>query len=583
MVIKKKRKIATRDMIADPFRELAVGLSITEEQSEIWEEEPISIQEFIESKYFLDQKWNGRTGCRPKILEILKEISKPNVREAMLILGKGSGKDYLSAILHLYGIYVCICMISPQSFYGLAPRSKIYFVNTARNDTQAKKVFFEEFKGLLEGCAWFEGKFSEPGVTSVEFSKRIEAISANSQAFGWLGFNTIQWVGDELAFFLSNDKDEESESRAEECWEAAYGSCETRFGEYYKMIGITTPRYDDDFVMKKFGELKDREDGYTIQAATWDIHPNRTKNDFRHALARDYRRAMRDFGAIPSGVIESFWADPDFIENNVCEICRQCPVYQNRSNGTDIFECWDYDDCKAEPYMGNGQWREWFKPDTEKDYYMHFDLSIKKDRLGFTLAHINDYIKVELDLAEIKDKAEKEGTEIKDIDEEDRYEEKPLIKIDSVSFISPASERDPLLIKRGEIYYTGVLKYIILNLRQKGFNIEFITFDQFQSHHLRQSLEDEGIETDLISLDRNDSIPVQAKLALVENRVEYPYSRLLCNEAKHLKYIQGKKVDHARKKSKDLWDGFAGAIHNCEELGGDTSGWIGLEETDDDD
>ena len=171
----------------------------------------------------------------------------------------------------------------------------------------------------------------------------------------------------------------------------------------------------------------------------------------------------------------------------------------------------------------------------------------------------------------------------RDLDDDLRFQEKPLIKIYAVGFISPISNRDFNLIKNKEIYYTGILKFIIKGLIERGCNIGKITFDQFQSHQMKQDLEDAGIETELISLDRNDSLPTQAKIALAENRVEYPYSRLLCDEARHLKYIEGKKVDHARRKWKDLWDGFAGTITNCENFGGSGTAWLELEDWDEDD
>jgi len=585
MVDRKRRRAERHNVVDDPFKELARGLATTDDES-VWEEKPVGIQEFVESDKFLDLGWDGRIGCRPKIMEILKELEKPHIREAILLLGKGSGKDYLSSILHLHGIYLCLCMISPQRYHGLSPNSKIYFINTARNDIQAKKVFFEEFKGMLMGCPWFEDKFDEPSSNSVSFNKRLEAMSVNSQAFGWLGFNTLRWVGDELAFFLENDKDEEgSESRAGECWQAAFGSCTTRgnFNEHYKMVGITTPRFDDDFVMHKFEELKDRDDGYTIQAATWDIHPNRTKEDFKHELVRDYRRAMRDFGAVPSGVIESFWHDPDFVENNVCETCRQCPVYAKRDLSKSIYDCWDYDDCRANAYKGNGEWRDWFHPDPDKTYAIHFDLSKNKDRVGFSLTHIMDYIQVELDAYQMKDIAEKEGVKIITLDDDDRFQEKPVIKVDAIGHISPSSERDPKLTKNGEIYFTGILNHIVVALIDRGFNIEIITFDQYQSHHMKQSIEDFGIETELISLDRNDVLPVQAKLILTEHRAEYPYNKILCEEAKYLKYVQGKKVDHMKKKGKDVWDGFAGSITDCENYMGNALTWVSTGDDEDDD
>lgn len=564
------------EIISDPFREIAFGLS-HDEGEEVWEEEPVGIVEFIESKKFLNQawKWNKKKGtgrgCRPKIMDIAIQLVKEDVREAILLLGKGSGKDYISAIINLFGIHRSLCMYSPQAYYDLAPGSPIYFINTARNDTQAKKVFFAQFKGLLLECPWFADKMiSDPGVQHVSFKKKIEALSVNSQAFGWLGFNTLQWVGDELAFFLTNDTDEESESRAEECWEAAYGSCQTRFPRHYKMIGITTPRYDDDFVMKKFYELNSRmkRDGsaYIRQASSWDMNPNTPKSAYKYALERNFRRAMRDFGAEPSGVIESFWSDPDYVENNVCDICKECPIYINRQlRSDDIYECYDYDDCRANAYRGNGEFADWFYINPDDEYYMHFDLSKNKDRVGFVLVHRSGEIEVELDDYELR---KEHGDDLAELDPEDFYALRALIKVDAIGFISPASKRDPKLTKNKEIYYDGILKEIILKLVRMGCNIELITFDQFQSHYLKQQLEDEGLEIELLSLDRTDEVPVSAKLALTENRTEYPYSRVLCSEAKHLKYIKGKKVDHARKKSKDIWDGFAGAIHNCDQSAG---------------
>jgi hypothetical protein len=55
---------------------------------------------------------------------------------------------------------------------------------------------------------------------------------------------------------------------------------------------------------------------------------------------------------------------------------------------------------------------------------------------------------------------------------------------------------------------------------------------------------------------------------------------LLCREAKFLKYINGKKIDHAKGESKDLWDGFAGVIYNCEINDGGQGAFVFIEEED---
>lgn len=390
---------------------------------------------------------------------------------------ENSGKDFLASIMHLYGIYKALCLYDPQGYYGLAPGSPIYFVNVARNEGQAKNVFFTQFLGMLENCPWFQGKCEPPSSNTVKFDKRIRALSGNSQAFGWLGYNTIQWVGDELAFFLENDSNEESESKAEECWEAAYGSCQTRFPQHYKMFGITTPRYEDDFVMRKCDELQGRADGCFVQAATWDIHPNLTKEDFKNSLIRNYRRAMRDFGAQPMGIIESFWSEPEFVEENVCQTCRECDVYQNRIINTDDYICRSCDSCKANGYVGNGVWRDWFVPDGSVEYCIHFDLSKNKDRLAFAVGHVHGNVKLEVDIFERVKNTDK-------MDEEERmektYEDRPLIKIDAIGWIDPRNVADSDMLKNREIHYHGVFNKIIVALRNKGFNISIITFDQYQ-------------------------------------------------------------------------------------------------------
>jgi hypothetical protein len=474
-------------------------------------------------------------------------------------------------------------MYSPQSYYGLSPGSPIYFINVARNENQAKNVFFKEFLGHLQNCAWFEKKYDTPSVQAVFFQKNLVALSGNSQAFGWLGYNTLQWVGDEIAFFLASSggtDDDSGESKAEECWEAAFGSCKTRFPEHYKMIGITTPRYDDDFVMHKFYELKriseTNKSAYAVQKATWEIHPKLTKDDFKQQLERDYRRTMRDFGAVPMGVIETFWGDPEFVDKNVCETCRQCPVYQKRALTQNKYACREYENCTANPYRGNGAFADWFTPDIEADYYMHFDLSKNKDKTAFSLTHCVGWVKVRVDPLENKEfsKAMNEPDPLtedlskeekpKDVDDDEMWQDKPLIKLDFIGWIDPSDKVDVRLLKNGEIYYTGILQYIVMALLKRGFKIAKITADSYNSHMFKQSLEDRGIDTDLLSLDRTDEVPVKAKNCFVENRVEYPYDYIFARESRHLKYLKGNKVDHPTGYGKDVIDSIFGSVYNCE-------------------
>jgi len=512
--------------VDNPFKYLAQGLSSS--VADVWEEEPVDIETFINDKRFLNNAWDEKNqrGCRPKIMEIAKGLSDPKVREGFLLLGKGSGKDYVSSILHLYGIYLCECMYSPQNFYGLSPGSAIYFINVARNEEQAKNVFFKEFIGHLHNCAWFESKYLEPGKQHVEFLKNVVALSGNSQAFSWLGYNTIQWVGDEIAFFLeSNAKDEDAkDSKAEECWEAAFGSCKTRFPKHYKMIGITTPRYDDDFVMQKFESLKRRMeegagDAYVMQLATWDIHPSLTKEDFKDSLERDYRRTMRDFGAQPMGVITSFWGDPEFIEHNVCEFCKECPVYLQRDEQRDVYTCWENDECKANAYRGNGEFHDWFAPDYDAEYYMHFDLSKNKDKTAFSLGHVIDWVEVKLNPADLL--LHDSAVDLKNLDEDDLHEERPIIKMDFIGWVDPSRGRDTRLTRNREVYYNGLLTYIINQLIEKRFNIAKATFDQFQCLVGETLIHTNRGTLQLHDVNAGDTVATRTGPGLIKNKFQY--------------------------------------------------------------
>jgi len=83
-----KKKTASNKAMEHPFKFIAEGLSVSD-RDEVWEEQPVDIQEFIESPQFCNQKFDGRSGCRPKIMEIAKRLCNPKVREAILLLGKG--------------------------------------------------------------------------------------------------------------------------------------------------------------------------------------------------------------------------------------------------------------------------------------------------------------------------------------------------------------------------------------------------------------------------------------------------------------------------------------------------------------
>jgi hypothetical protein len=85
-----------------------------------------------------------------------------------------------------------------------------------------------------------------------------------------------------------------------------------------------------------------------------------------------------------------------------------------------------------------------------------------------------------------------------------------------------------------------------------------VTFDRWQSFDIQQELQAVGIRTDTVSVGKKHYEDLA--MMIYEERVAMPHIPLLLDEMSELKIINDKKVDHPRKKSKDLSDAVTGAV-----------------------
>jgi alpha-galactosidase/6-phospho-beta-glucosidase family protein len=96
-------------------------------------------------------------------------------------------------------------------------------------------------------------------------------------------------------------------------------------------------------------------------------------------------------------------------------------------------------------------------------------------------------------------------------------------------------------------------------LRRLNFNIQGISFDQYQSVDSMQLLSKAGFKVDDISVDRTDLPYLSWREAAVQKRINMYYYEPLYNEAKQLiVYSSIKKVDHPPNGSKDVTDAGCG-------------------------
>jgi hypothetical protein len=85
-----------------------------------------------------------------------------------------------------------------------------------------------------------------------------------------------------------------------------------------------------------------------------------------------------------------------------------------------------------------------------------------------------------------------------------------------------------------------------------------VSFDRWQSFDIQQELKAVGIRTDTVSVAKKHYEDLA--MMIYEERVAMPMIPLLLEEMSELKIMKGNRVDHPRKKSKDLADAVCGAV-----------------------
>jgi hypothetical protein len=97
-----------------------------------------------------------------------------------------------------------------------------------------------------------------------------------------------------------------------------------------------------------------------------------------------------------------------------------------------------------------------------------------------------------------------------------------------------------------------------MNLRRQGFNLGMVSFDRWQSFDIQNELQAVGIRTETVSVAKKHYEDLA--MMIYEERVAIPMIPILLEEMSELKIMKGNRVDHPRKKSKDLADAVCGAV-----------------------
>lgn len=129
--------------------------------------EPVDIEEFIDSKDYLNQA----TQIRPAIKREILKIYAPGAYfpEVILTGATGIGKDYITYLMIARALYELWCFYNPQVEFGLAAGTSIVMVIQSKNKELARKVTFDELVGtILRPSKFFQEKYNWDKTVSTE-------------------------------------------------------------------------------------------------------------------------------------------------------------------------------------------------------------------------------------------------------------------------------------------------------------------------------------------------------------------------------------------------------------------------------
>lgn len=457
----------------------------------------------------------------------ITRVFSNNRNLAVVIWGKGSGKDTCISILFCYFVYYLLCLYEPSKAFGLGPNDYIDIINAAASREQATLVFFEMLKNRILNWKWLKEKYkvsvSAASVTPVGrtdsvsiyknlivFPKNIRLFSAHTNLSSLEGRNVLVFVLDEADGMRT-----EREDLAEHLYRLLRTSAVSRFGTHFKGFIITYPRYKDSFSLRLFKKHAGDLSVYTDKAATWEVKPPSCFSGkfFRfkdHLIPIEFKE---DFEKDPFGAMTCYMCTPVEVESPFIELPQKIDACAT-STPIALFE--DYVEGVQVKKRLVGTFKQCAHP-----HVIGIDLGLRNDSACLSVVHVEkkDNVTVYVQDLLLTWTPNYSGSEI-------------------VSFKNVAE----------------VILEICKHLR-----VLAVVFDRWNSAMIIEELRSRGITSYDVTLTLQDYFFLKEQI--YQHRISLvPNSRLI-EELKQMVILKGKKVDHLPQYSKDCVDSLVCALH----------------------
>ena len=195
--------------------------------------------------------------------------------------------------------------------------------------------------------------------------------------------------------------------------------------------------------------------------------------------------------------------------------CRDSTLVDRRANP-----------LRLSPIKEDGTFEDWFLPEGDTPYFFHGDLGATRDAAGFSLAHVDQ-------------------------------ERKKVVVDLMLKFVPPPG---------GSLQFER-FKQLVLSIRKRGFYLEKVTFDSWNSIFMVQALQDRGLNVSVYSVDRTTAAYDTLLELLLMDQLDFYPNPVFSWEFSNLQFIGGK-VDHkANGGEKDLSDAVSASVFHCVESG----------------
>jgi hypothetical protein len=488
--------------------------------NEIWRYEP------VDTRYFFKNMFGEE--CTPKQQEAMDvicgidpfEFTDLDWEEAVLMWGKGSGKDSTIAKCFAYQNYKLACMVDPQGYLGLGIGSPIAFVNVAYNSNKAKNIFLKYLATFIKqvtdpdtGYPWFSTKnfYFDRGTRKfkymdlrerdgdikqkeIDFHRGIKCHSLTSEKFTGEGLTMVLAVMDEVGAMRADRVFGAKTDKNDDKLVGQYDSLGTsvrRSTKFGKLMCISY-KYGTNCPMSMLVKLCQKNPkSFVRQYSVYEVRTDKDEKELRERFTKDYEKDPEKAKMVyecknPNYEKSTLYANPFIIQNSIDSEEKYAvnPVIGGKAIIDDISK--PIDDL-LEP---------WFRGNDEYYYAMHLDLASGRvwngdDAIGLAMGHV-EKMRVRYDKAWVEFYKKEYGIDLSQYQGQLRFG----VVMDLMLQIICTREAK-------EVRIADVRKFAIALQERRDFGLIKVTADRWGSIETVQEFNRHNIESEQFSVDRS--------------------------------------------------------------------------------